>query len=1114
MLTLYIPRKRSSVATREGSKTQNDNPRMVPTTHRRVRRIHRTKEKAILVCGALLLLGASAYSATTRGGKPDVAERLIVEANGLRVDWTEASLRKALANYDEAARALLASGERRSGVIALMKAGEVSELLGEYREALDRYRRASIAANAAHADLEATQALSEAGRLYSLLGDNEKAKTAVTEALEFFTSSNQNNQSTEVKTAHACALRNLAEVQYSSGNLLKASENFRQARDLFVEVSYAVGEARTHLFLGYIAGSLGEPDVASDEISKGLSLYRTASNKRGEGLCLTALALSDSQSRQEEAIRLHTEARDIFRLIGDRQSEGITLMGMGQAYEFLNDYHAALEKYQEALRLFQAKGNVDFASVAMFKTARVFRLLRDDNRALTAYEECLRLSRAAKKTRTEANALNELALVYAAQGNRQKTIEQYRKVLKFYAAIGDRRGQAAALNNLGDFYSRIGDHASALVSYKQAQPLSEQAGNKSVMISTLYNLARANRDASQLDESLRYIKRSIDLIEELRANVASPDYRTCYFAGERRNYELQVDVLMQLDHERPGSGFAARALLAAESARARSLIDLVIESRADIRQGSSPELLQSERELQGLLRSQAQYEMDLKGKSNAEAESGEVRREIDQLRNKYEQLEGQLRDKSDRMSTLTKTTPLDLQQIQSQLDENTILLEYALGDERSYLWAVTQNSLRSYELPARKHLEDAARETYAALTTRQEFDERADGGYQQSVEAADASYETKAATLSRLLLSPVTNELGNKRLIVVTEGVLQFIPFDALPVPGSDTLSGSSVTSESVPLIASHEVVVLPSFSTLTTIRENARTTKSPDRIVAVLADPVFTASDDRVVSGNESNIARADFNKAENSPVQRNFQALLRNGGTARLVHASEEADTIMNMIPRGAGMVAKGFEANRETATNSLVGQYQIVHFATHSFLNSQHPELSGVVLSRVNRDGSSTDGFIGLQDIYRLNLSANLVVLSACDTALGKDIEGEGLVGLAHAFMSAGSKSVVASLWKVDDRATAALMAEFYRAMLRDGLPPAAALRVAKEKIRQEKAWSAPYFWAGFILQGEYKDPIVVRTNSWHAVAMAVPVVLILSSSGFFVIRKRRNRRKCDA
>ena len=161
---------------------------------------------------------------------------------------------------------------------------------------------------------------------------------------------------------------------------------------------------------------------------------------------------------------------------------------------------------------------------------------------------------------------------------------------------------------------------------------------------------------------------------------------------------------------------------------------------------------------------------------------------------------------------------------------------------------------------------------------------------------------------------------------------------------------------------------------------------------------------------------------KVQNQPVVRDFESRLRGGGAMRLVHASEEADAIFEAAPRGTGMVAKGFDARRETAMSSLVGEYKIVHFATHGFLNSEHPELSGIVLSMVNTDGNKTNGFMPLHDIYSLNLSADLVVLSACDTALGKDIKGEGLVGLTRGFMSAGSKSVVASLWKVDDRATA--------------------------------------------------------------------------------------------
>jgi CHAT domain-containing protein len=169
---------------------------------------------------------------------------------------------------------------------------------------------------------------------------------------------------------------------------------------------------------------------------------------------------------------------------------------------------------------------------------------------------------------------------------------------------------------------------------------------------------------------------------------------------------------------------------------------------------------------------------------------------------------------------------------------------------------------------------------------------------------------------------------------------------------------------------------------------------------------------------------------------------------------------------------MQALGFNASRATATSSELGQYRIVHFATHGVLDDQHPEASGLVFSLVNRNGKPQDGFVVLQDIYNMNLSADLAVLSACETGLGKEIRGEGLMGLTRGFMYAGASRVVASLWRVDDAATADLMGRFYKAMEQQGMPPAAALRKAQVELSKEERWSDPYYWAGFVIQGEWK------------------------------------------
>jgi len=164
--------------------------------------------------------------------------------------------------------------------------------------------------------------------------------------------------------------------------------------------------------------------------------------------------------------------------------------------------------------------------------------------------------------------------------------------------------------------------------------------------------------------------------------------------------------------------------------------------------------------------------------------------------------------------------------------------------------------------------------------------------------------------------------------------------------------------------------------------------------------------------------------------------------------------------------------FKASLQTLRTTDLSKYRYIHFATHGLLNSEHPELSGIVLSLVNEKGQRVDGFLQLQEIYNLKLSADLVVLSACQTALGKDVNGEGLIGLTRGFMYAGAKSVVGSLWKVDDSATAALMGVFYKEMLTNGKRPAAALRTAQISISNEKRWRSPYYWAGFVLQGEWR------------------------------------------
>lgn len=396
--------------------------------------------------------------------------------------------------------------------------------------------------------------------------------------------------------------------------------------------------------------------------------------------------------------------------------------------------------------------------------------------------------------------------------------------------------------------------------------------------------------------------------------------------------------------------------------------------------------------------------------------------------------------------------PISLAAIQSGvLDAESLLLSYCLGERRSYLFAVSAGDLRIFRLPPRATIEALARRAYeltaeSALRTRRYDAERA------------------AAELSRLVLAPVAAELAGRRLLIEGDGVLQYVPFAALPDP----------SAPGALLVERHEIVLVPSAATVAALR--ARSRPAAPRSAAILADPVFSVTDPRV-SQRAASDPRVSRRAAGDPRVsQRVAGDLVRSAsdvglaGFDRLPFTRREADEIGKLAPDA--LSALGFAATRELALSPALADFRIVHFATHGVVDSRRPERSGLVLSLVDEHGVARDGYLRVPEIAGLELRSDLVVLSACRTALGREVWGEGLVGLARGFMAAGSPRVVATLWNVRDEASAEWMRRFYGGLLRDGLRPAAALRQAQLAMRADPRWRAPYYWAGFVLQGEWR------------------------------------------
>jgi CHAT domain-containing protein/Tfp pilus assembly protein PilF len=924
----------------------------------------------------------------------------------------------------------------------------------------------------------AESAFREAGKLrQGTLEEKRKSIEKYQEALALY-------RSVGDRSKEAVTLNNIGVSHMFVGELQEALDKHNEALALSRVIGDRREEANALIYIGAAYWSRGELRTALEKYNEALPLRRTAGDRRGEAHTLNNIgmvysAMGDMRKAQEK----YNEALLLTRAVGDRSREANILGNLALIHVYLGELRKALEEYNEALLIFQTVGNRNNQAAAINGIGWVYWWLREPQKALEKYNEALSISRATGNRNMEATTLDDIGEIHWSQGKLQKALENHNAALSLRQAINDRRGIAGTLHKIGEVYRSLGEPQKALEKYNEALPISRDVGDRNGEAAALLGIARVEQARGALTQAHQAIEQAVGVVESLRADIRE-EHRASYFASLREYYESYIDILAERHGRNQSAGFDATAFAVSESARARSLLELLTESRADIRQGVDGSLLERERSLQQLLHAKAAAQFALLNGKHAPAQAEAAAKEIDSITAEYEELRAQIRARNPRYAALTQPQPLGLTEIQRQvLDPDTLLLEYSLGDNASHLFVVSQTSIAWSRLPKRSEIEEATRRLRELLTAPQPRPGDTQAKYQARVKKAVEGYWTQAAELSRMLLGPVASQLGKKRLAIVADGALQYIPFAALPAPSPATGVARNSVAEAQPLFVEHEIVSLPSASTLATLRRETAGRKSAEKTLAVLADPVFTDDDTRVRHNVSKTATKEKFRSAESDETDTDFQQMLRSGretgviaaesGFGRLLSTRREAAAISALVPERERMQALDFEASRTTTLRPELGEYRIVHFATHGILNNIHPELSGMVLSLVNEAGRPQDGFLRLQDIYNLKLSAELVVLSACQTGLGKEVKGEGLIGLTRGFMYAGAPRIVASLWKVDDRATSELMKRFYQGMLGpERLSAAGALRQAQLSMWKQKQWRAPYYWASFVLQGEWK------------------------------------------
>jgi CHAT domain-containing protein/predicted negative regulator of RcsB-dependent stress response len=1053
--------------------------------------------------------------ATPRHRMEDAAVRAAAEADGLRDRQDLSSLLAAASKYGEAQRSWGAAGELSRAAGALCDIGDIYFSIGRYPEAAAHYAKALSLSERSGDDLARLAALNGAGYVSISVGEKKKAQAHAQEMLAIVERADAaERDAADYRRAKARALNIMGEVYYSLGELRKSVEMFDLALVLWTNVGERSGQALAFLNLGYSYSDLGNPQTAAEHFQRSLAIFQSVNDGRGTALAQTALGGTYSTLGEEQlALNLHKQAVQHFRAIGDKQGAAAALNGVASAYLDLNEYQGAFDNYSEALQLYEEVGNRDFTALNKFLVGRVLYQRGEAERAFTYYSESLGLSRAVGDPVIEAHALKGLGTVYFSRGDVKHALAQFDAALQIYRRVGNRRSHAYALNDIGHVYASSGDVRRALASYAEALPIMREISDRRGEALTLFNTAKAELDDGNLTAARALVENSIAISESLRTKIKNSQLRTSYFASVHEQYELYIHVLMRLHAQQPGKGFDAVALVASERARARSLLDSLFEDKIRLKEGLSTDLLQREQELLRRLDQKAESQARLLSRKQSGAEAEQVAQEIRALTIEYQDARAKLREQNPRLATLTQPDQRRAEEIQNGIkDDDTLLLEFALGDERSYLWVVSADEIASYELPTRTTIEALSRRTYELLTARQSMAERPTPADEERLRAADAEYWRQSATLSTMLLGPAARRLGSKRLLIVSDGFLKYIPFEALPVPNQTPALGGGAELEL--LFFNHEIVGLPSALTLTALRSEQHPVDDATRTIAVIADPVFERDDPRVTA-----TPPAAGVPAEDADDEGHLSRALRDFGgqgdsltVSRLPSTLREAKAIMAVTPPGEGMEAIGFAATKERVVSGGLKDYRIIHFATHGLLNNESPELSGVILSLVDEGGKRREGFLRLHDIYDMELSADLVVLSACRTGLGRNVQGEGVVGLTSGFMYAGAKSVIASLWKVDDDATAELMSHFYSALLKDRLSPSAALKKAKREMWRQEHWRAPFYWAAFTLQGEYMKQLRVRRPPSLARVLIIGAVLAAALAGLHTaaVRYRRGAR----
>lgn len=879
----------------------------------------------------------------------------------------------------------------------------------------------------------AASTLNNMGVLASRLGDLRGSLAYLERSLELW-------RQTDDRSSLANTLQGIGNHHETAGNPTAALRSFEECRDIYRALGDTSGEAMCLSGIARIDRYLGRMDESLEILLRVEGMYRSVDDTYGEARTFADIGESyEQQGQLQRALDSQKRAAALLDSLGDIRGRAAMLSNIAGTYTRLGDPERALEGYEASLRITRSVGNKLTEAIILGNIGALYNTMRQYAKAIPYHKEAMELAKQIGAKRQEASALDSLGLAYANLRRLEEAGPLLHTALSIWRALQDRYREGKALEHLGIYHRFKNDLSESADYFHQALDVARELGDRSLEASLLGSLARTERRQGYLAAARGHLFGCLETYESIRAAVADPALRSSFFANWRDPYELLVDTLLQLAAQHPEQGFTAEALDVSERARARSLMEQLSESAVEVRRGIPEELRQREVAASARLsRVQSELLEEFRKEAPAEETIRALRAELRTAEGELGELRQTIRRQHPRYADLKDPSPLRTAEIQGLLDDGTALLEFLVSKERSVLFVVAKDELRSYPLPGAEEIADQVHELDEAL--RASLRRR---GVAQLASTAYGVYQT--------LLAPAEEQLrGKKRLLISPDGPLYSLAFESLVTAPPSTADYRDLRF----LIERWPVSYVPSATVLAGL-DRRREGAAPQYAVDFLGvgDPVFGLA-----------------SQSERAAVEERLRSFFPERGTWRLERlpaTAHEVESIAGLFPEGRSTAFLEAAASEENVKHSpLLGHARRLHFATHGLVDEDTPTLSGLVLTL--DDDPSEDGLLQAYEIYNLELTADLAVLSACDTGLGKKVRGEGIIGLTRAFFYAGVPSVVVSLWQVADDSTADLMVRFYR-HLAAGEGKAASLRAAKLELLRDGSYANPYHWAPFILVG---------------------------------------------